>query len=374
MTPIEYYQRLIESDQILEDDQQAMVVKQFQVIHDHLMHATSKFTLLKKLSLTKTDLTKGLYLWGDVGIGKTFLMDCFFYCLPFKNKLRIHFIKFMHMIHEQLTQLQGTTNPLKKIATQLAGETKVICFDELAVNDIADAMLLAGLFDALYKERICLIFTSNSSPDNLYLKGLQRGNFLPAIELLKKNSEVIHITTQSDYRLQNYADNTFYYTPLDNDAEQKLQTQFSLLSKQPAEVKKLLRICDRDIMTRKVSEGVAWFDFLKICGVPRSQDDYLAIAKNYHTIIVSNVTAIQPEQNDLARTFISLVDVLYDTNKKLIISAEKPIEQLYRSGRMLFEFARTRSRLIEMQTMAWHNKCDHNFQLALAPCPGPEKT
>ena len=262
------------------------------------------------------------------------------------------------MIHEQLGQLQGEAHPLGVIAKNLAKEVRVICFDELVVNDIADAMLAAGLLEALYMQKICLLFTSNSPPDDLYLKGIQRDSFLPAIELIKKNSEVVHITSSNDYRLRNYREDAFYYSPLNTDAEEKLETQFSKMSHQAPASKQPLRIYERDIRVRKIADGVVWFDFLDLCGIPRSQDDYLAIASHFHTIIVSNVTPIHPEQNDLARSFINLIDVLYDANKKLIISADKPIEQLYLCGRMLFEFARTRSRLMEMQTLAWQKKCD----------------
>lgn len=358
MTPTEYYQKLIESDQILNDDQQVMVVGHLQVIYDHLIETAKKRSFIDHLTRTKNSSPQGLYLWGEVGIGKTFLMDSFYYCLPFKNKLRTHFHKFMRMVQEQLAALQGQANPLVKIAKKLAKETCVICFDELIVNDIADAMLLAGLFDALYKEKICLLFTSNTAPDNLYLKGLQRESFLPAIELIKKNSDVIHLSSHNDYRFKNYNENLFYYTPLDKQSEQKLQAQFALQSRNAEVIYQPLRIYDRNIKVQKRANGVAWFDFLDICGIPRSQNDYLALASEYHTFIVSNVTSIASEQNDLARSFINLVDVLYDANKKLIISAEKPLNQLYLSGRMLFDFSRTRSRLTEMQTLAWQKKCD----------------
>lgn len=344
MTPIEYYQKLIGSEEILRDPQQEKVVQHLQIIFDHL-------------TLTKKSSSSGLYIWGDVGVGKTFLMDSFFYCLPFKNKLRIHFHKFMKMIHEQLKTLSGQVDPIAKLAKQIAKENRVICFDELFVNDIADAMLLAGLFEKLYAEKTCILFTSNSPPDSLYLHGIQRESFLPAIDLIKKNSSIVEMTSQTDYRLRNPG-NTFYLTPIDDNTHSKLEQQFETHSQEQPITTTPIRILDRNIKVQKVSGEVVWFDFSDICGVPRSQNDYVEIAKQFDTILVSNVTVIQPEQNDLARSFINLVDVMYDSNKKLIISAEKPIEQIYYCGRLLFEFARTRSRIIEMQTASWHEKCD----------------
>jgi cell division protein ZapE len=357
VTPTTYYHRLVESDQILLDGQQLAVVEQLQFIFDQLIQSNKKKLLLKFTGQTPT-LTTGLYLFGDVGIGKTFLLDCFYYCLPFKNKLRIHFHNFMKMVQEQLKELQGEVNPLAKIAKKLARQTKVICFDELIVNDIADAMILAGLFKALYREKVCLLFTSNQAPDNLYLKGLQRDSFLPAIELIKQNSIVMHIASNKDYRMQKPQENCCYFFPLNPQAQEKLQLQFELNSNHQAEATKSIKVLERDIRVQKIAEGVVWFDFLDICGIPRSQQDYLVLAQQFHTFIVSNVTVIQPEQNDLARSFINLVDVLYDATRKLIISAQKPADQLYQSGRMLFDFSRTRSRLAEMQTFAWQKKCE----------------
>lgn len=360
MTPSEYYTKLIESDQILNDPQQAQVIQHLQIIYDHLMLHGTKPGLLQKFTGKRGCLTRGLYLWGDVGIGKTFLMDSFYYCLPLRGKLRIHFHQFMKMIHEQMQVLKGENNPIIKIAKKIANENAVICFDELVVNDITDAMILAGLFETLYKEKTCLLFTSNTSPDNLYLKGIQRDSFLPAIEAIKQNSDIIHLTTQKDYRYRDFIENTYYYSPINAQTNTSLENQFNQQRGNSTVHSEPIRILSRNIEVKKMADRIIWFDFLAICGVPRSQLDYIEIAKKFDTIIVSDVKVIQPEQNDLARAFINLVDVLYDANKKLIISAEKPIEEIYYCGRMLFEFARTRSRLVEMQTPAWHEKVNHN--------------
>lgn len=355
MTPVEYYQKQLESDLILRDPQQEQVIKQLQIIYDQLLSYTPSSGFLQKFTAKKPQI-KGLYLWGEVGIGKTFLMDSFYYCLPFQNKMRIHFHQFMKMIHEQLQQFKGESNPIIKIAKKIAKENLVICFDELVVHDITDAMLLAGLFETLYQEKTCILFTSNTPPDNLYLNGIQRESFLPAIELIKKHSDIVHLSSREDYRFKNYQENNFYFIPLGQESDAKLEAQFAKIANKNISEAGIVRILDRNINYKKKAEKVIWFDFMAICGIPRSQNDYIDIAKQFDTIIVSDVKVIQPEQNDLARSFINLIDVLYDANKQLIISAEKPIEQIYYCGRMLFEFARTRSRLVEMQTESWAEK------------------
>jgi len=355
MNPVEYYNKLIESEQILKDPQQEEIIRHLQIVYDRLQTYSYRPSLIQKITGSKRNGINGLYIWGDVGVGKTFLMDCFFYSLPCKKKLRIHFHHFMKMIHEQLVLLKNETKPLQTIAKKLAQDNIVICFDELIVHDIADAMLLAGLFKALYQEKICLIFTSNTPPDDLYLKGIQRESFLPAIELIKQHADIINISAHSDYRLRHRKDDTFYYTTSTPNVDQLLQEQFTILSQGQSVNHMPLHIHDRNIKIRAKASGVVWFDFLEICGIPRSQHDYLAIAQQFDAIIISNLTVIQPEQNDLIRSFINLIDVLYDAKKRLIISAEKPIEGIYNCGKMLFEFARTRSRIIEMQTKNWHS-------------------
>lgn len=354
MTPLGYYQKLLESDQILSDREQEVVIDRLEFIYQQLViPGEERHSFLRKIYPRKTTSIQGLYLWGDVGIGKTFLMNCFFVCLPFKNKLRMHFHSFMKMIHERLNEIKQEEEPLLKIAKQLSKETRIICLDEIIITDIADAMLLYGLFEALYKHKICLIFTSNTEPDNLYLKGIQRESFLPAIDLIKKNTEVLFIGTKKDYRIQHFKKNNFYYTPLNQHSEEMLEEQFARLSEcEPTSIQPLL-IDGRVIPIKKATSSVVWFDFIQICGVPRSQTDYLMLAKQYHTILISGLRVIKQEQNDLARAFINLVDVLYDANIRLIISAEKSIDQIYYCGKLLFEFARTKSRLIEMQTASW---------------------
>lgn len=355
MTPSEYYQKLLQSDQILPDEQQARVVQQLEIIYNALLEQDKQNTFFQRLTINRP-VIKGLYLWGSVGIGKTFLMDSFYFCLPFKEKLRTHFHEFMKNIHKKLESYKKEKEPIKKIAKEIGKNYKVICFDELVVNDIADAMLLAGLFEQLYKEKVCLLYTSNTPPDELYLKGIQRESFLPAIALLKQYSEIIHLTTTSDYRYRSYIENTTYYTPLNEATTEAMNSQFEKNSRNERVVTGFVRVLGRDIPIQKMADGVIWFDFLGLCGVPRSQNDYLSIAKDFDIILLSNLKAIKPEQKDLARAFINLVDVMYDNNKKLIISAEKPIEEIYPAGQFLFEFARTRSRLIEMQTQAWQQQ------------------
>lgn len=353
----QYYKKLLESEEILPDAQQAVVVDQLQIIYDQVLASMTNNGFLARLTKTRTKLIKGLYLWGEVGVGKTFLMDCFFHTLPIKRKLRVHFHEFMQETHSELKKLQGKTNPLAIAAKDIAAKTQLICFDELVVTDIADAMLIAKLLQALYAEKICMLFTSNTAPDDLYLRGLQREQFIPAIEAIKKNSYILHMS-HNDYRLRHEEKNQFYFTPLGPKSEQQLEQRFSSLTKHHSNDNDTIWIFDRPIPIKKKSDGYIWFNFLDICGVPRNQFDYLEIVKKYHTVFISDVTVIAPEHNDLARTFINLIDVLYDNKIRLFMSAEKPIQQLYESGRMLFEFARTRSRLIEMQSSSWQVLCE----------------
>lgn len=356
VTPNEYYEKLIESDQILRDPQQTEVIAHLQRIYEQLIKQISQTGVLQKLKQKRSPAIQGLYLWGDVGIGKTFLMDSFFICLPFKKKLRIHFHEFMKMIHTRLQLYKGLEEPLIKIAKELAKEYAVICLDELVVSDITDAMLLAGLFRKLYLEKICLLFTSNTPPDELYLKGIQRDSFLPAIELIKQHSQIIHLSSKQDYRYRHYQRDAHYYTPLNSITEDLLESQFNSLTRDQPIKTGVIKILDRNILVKKRSDNVVWFEFLALCGVPRSQQDYLELTRQFSVIIISDLPVIKPEQNDLARAFINLVDVCYDSHTPLIIAAEKPIDEIYTAGKMVFEFTRTRSRLIEMQTESWRQQ------------------
>lgn len=299
---------------------------------------------------------RGLYFWGGVGRGKTYLMDMFFDALPMDQKLRIHFHRFMRRVHQELATLADTKNPLEVVADRIAAEAKVICFDEFFVSDITDAMILAGMFDALFKRGVCLVATSNIAPDGLYKDGLQRARFLPAIDLIKQHTEVLNIDGGVDYRLRTLERAELYYTPLDDGADSSLLQSFERLvpqrDNQLVSPRKDTRIEveGRYIDARYLADDVVWFDFDAICDGPRSQNDYIEIAKEFHAVLISNVPQMGTHNEDRARRFINLVDEFYDRNIKLVLSASVNLQDLYQEGRLAFEFQRTCSRLQEMQS------------------------
>jgi len=295
-------------------------------------------------------LVKGLYFWGGVGRGKTFLMDLFYEELPMKEKKRLHFHRFMREVHRKLQNFQGEPNPLKKVAASFADQARIICFDEFFVSDITDAMLLAGLLDEMFRLGVTLVATSNVEPDHLYENGLQRRKFLPAIELLNSHTLVHNLDGGVDYRLRALESAEIYHSPLDDAAESGLQAAFQSISPDEGKVAVVLPIEGRDINTRRCGDGVAWFEFSALCDGPRSQNDYIELARLFQTVLVGNVPVFDEKKEDQARRFISLVDEFYDRNVKLIISAEAPILDLYRGQRLAFEFQRTESRLQEMQS------------------------
>lgn len=353
MDPITYYQENCREGVILEDPRQMSVMTHLQRVYvDLLAERQRKSGLFGKLR--RKQLVHGAYIWGGVGCGKTFMMDCFYQALPFKEKMRMHFHPFMRFIHEQLKLYQGKKNPLDLIAAEIGKAHHVLCFDEFVVSDITDAMLLARLLDALFKQGVCLVSTSNVKPDDLYKNGLQRRSFFPAIALLKKYADVIHIQTDIDYRLRYLKDAGVFYYPNDDLAKRKMEKTFSVLSHEDNAINENeIIICDRPIKVVKEVEKCVWFDFDMICSAPRSQHDYLELVKKYPTIFISDINQITPNSKDKIMLFIRLIDVLYDAKTKLVFSSSVPIEKIYPEGQFIFEFARTRSRLIEMQSEAY---------------------
>jgi cell division protein ZapE len=296
-------------------------------------------------------VVRGLYLWGGVGRGKTWLMDMFYECLPFERKHRSHFHRFMYDVHNMLASLTDTQDPLQVVADNFASRARVLCFDELFVADITDAMLLGTLFGALFERGVTLVATSNVPPAGLYKDGLQRARFLPAIALLEQYTEVVNVDGQTDYRLRMLERAEIYHHPLDQAAELNLARYFDQLCADIAcEADTTLAIEGRHIPARRIGDGVVWFDFAAICDGPRGQVDYISIAREFHTVLVSQVPQLTPAMENQARRFIALVDEFYDRSVKLIISAETSIETLYVGERLGFEFERTRSRLLEMQS------------------------
>jgi len=293
---------------------------------------------------------KGLYVYGGVGIGKTYLMDLFFNQLATPRKLRMHFHRFMRQVHTDLTRLQGVNDPLKHVARHFSMQADILCFDEFFVNDIADAMLLAGLLDALFARGVCLFATSNIEPDRLYENGLQRSAFLPAIALLNRYTDVYHLASDTDHRLRHLEKAGVFFQPLNQDSERQMQRWFEELALNVTAKQGVINIEGRDIAVKGVSDDVVWFDFTVICAPPRSQVDYLEIARLYSTVLLSNVPVIAAEDNNTVLYFMHLVDVLYDCRVKLIFSSAANLTAIYPSGKHVKAFNRTISRLQEMQT------------------------
>ncbi|MDO9405415.1 MAG: cell division protein ZapE [Polaromonas sp.] len=302
----------------------------------------------KKL-INRPDIPRGVYMYGGVGRGKSFLMECFYGAVPLKRKTRLHFHEFMREVHRELLDLQGMANPLDELGKRMAKRYRLICFDEFHVADITDAMILHRLLSALFDNGVGFVTTSNFLPDGLYPDGMHRDRILPAIELLKARLEVIHVDNGTDYRRRTMEQLKLYHTPLGADSEAAMTDAFKRLSESPDE-DPVLQIESRQIHARRKAGGLVWFDFKTLCGGPRSQNDYLEIATQFHTVLLSDVPAMPLRMASEARRFTWLVDVLYDRRVKLIMSAEVEPEALYTEGPMAHEFPRTVSRLNEMQS------------------------
>src|SRR5690554_5666385 len=354
MTPWERYQQDLERPDFKKDPAQEDAVRRLQSLYERLVEAERKRRPLKKFSLkvrkSRTEPVIGLYFWGGVGRGKTYLMDTFFESLPFERKMRVHFHRFMQRVHTELKQLKGEKNPLEKVAATFADEARVICFDEFFVSDIGDAMILATLMDGLFGRGVTLVCTSNIVPDGLYKDGLQRARFLPAIELVKKYTDVVNVDGGVDYRLRTLEQAELYHCPLDDEADISLRNSFDALAVDAAKHSNTMEINGRKIPAQAHADDVVWFDFKAVCDGPRSQNDYIEMARQFHAIIISNVPQLGKNNDDQARRFINMIDEFYDRNVKVIISAAAPITELYTGGRLSFEFERTESRLLEMQS------------------------
>ncbi len=315
---------------------------------DWARYKSKRSSALKKL-VNHPGIPRGVYMYGGVGRGKSFLMDCFFNAVPLKRKVRLHFHEFMREVHRELAGLQGTADPLDVLGERIAKRYKLICFDEFHVADITDAMILYRLLAAMFANGVGFVTTSNFKPDDLYPNGLHRDRILPAIALLNERLEVINVDNGTDYRRRTMEQVQLYHTPLGPEADAAMSAAFDRL----AEVRDedpVLHIEAREIMARRKAGGVVWFDFKALCGGPRSQNDYLEIASQFHTVLLSDVPHMPVSMASPARRFTWLIDVLYDRRVKLILSAEVPPEALYTEGPLVHEFPRTVSRLNEMQS------------------------
>jgi len=338
-------------------------------------------------SKSTAEPVRGIYLWGGVGRGKTWMMDLFYQSLPFPQRRRRHFHRFMHDVHAELKALHQRESPLEVVADHIAQDTRVLCFDEFFVSDIADAMILGGLFAALFKRGVTLVATSNVEPRNLYKDGLQRQRFLPTIDLLNQHIDVIAVDGDTDYRLRRLTQAGTYLRNNAPDTTQRLQQLFEELadgheaddgsvakstrttettappmrtvnqSGRPWPIQtdrtRSIEIEGRHIPVVRESGGVVWFDFMALCSGPRSQEDYIEIAREYQSVIVSDIPVLDSLHEDEARRLIALVDELYDRNVNLIVSAAAAPVELYRGDRVAFQFERTASRLIEMQSQEY---------------------
>lgn len=315
---------------------------------DWAQYKEQRSNALKKL-INRPAIPRGVYMFGGVGRGKSFLMDCFFQAVPVVRKTRLHFHEFMREVHRELAELQGTVNPLDVLGRNIAKRYRLICFDEFHVADITDAMILHRLLDALFDHGVGFVTTSNFRPDDLYPNGLHRDRILPAIALLNQKLEVINVDNGTDYRRRELEHLRLYHSPLGAAADAEMDQAFTRLAEAHDE-DPVLHIEHREIRARRKAGGVVWFDFKTLCGGPRSQNDYLEIATQFHTVLLSDVPRMSARLASEARRFTWLVDVLYDRRVKLILSAEVPPEALYTEGPLAHEFPRTVSRLNEMQS------------------------
>jgi cell division protein ZapE len=296
---------------------------------------------------------RGVYLWGGVGRGKTLLMDLFFQSLPASSGERTHFYHFMRSIHAELRSIKNRTRPLDKVAERLASRVRVLCLDEFFVSDIADAMILARLFEGLFRRGVTLVATSNIAPQDLYKDGLQRQRFIPAIELIQEHVDVVHLEAGIDYRLRQLEQAPTYLDSRLPGTEAQLAARFAALAAGTATGPTILSVEDRPIAAKATGAGMVWFEFSEICEGPRSQNDYIELAHLYHTVFISHVPLFTQRNENAARRFIAAVDEFYDRNVNVVLSAATAPADLYRGKRLELEFQRAASRLIEMQAQQY---------------------
>ncbi len=331
------------------DEAQLAALARLQRMHGELVAFKARRSNRLKKLISRPDVPRGVWLYGGVGRGKSFLMDCFYGSVPYVRKMRIHFHEFMRGVHRELGDLKGVADPLDEVARRVARRYRLICFDEFHVSDIADAMILERLLRGLFLNGVTFVITSNYHPDQLYPDGLHRDRVLPAIALLEENLDVVSVDAGVDYRRRSMARVQAYHSPLGAGASSALRKAFAALAETHDEDPRLM-IENRELRGLRRSGGVVWFDFKTLCGGPRSQNDYLEIAQQFHTVILSDVPRMSAAMASEARRFVWLIDVFYDQRVKLLMSAECPPEELYTAGSMVLEFQRTVSRIVEMQS------------------------
>lgn len=359
VSPGDAYRASLAEGAVLEDEAQARVMalldQRFTQLVARSANKAGWFASLANKFLSsksgRADTSiKGLYLWGGVGRGKTMMMDMFCHALPPERRQRMHFHRFMRRVHDGLGRFSGQANPLLKVADEIASQGDVLCFDEFFVSDIGDAMILGEVMTALFARGVVLVATSNVEPANLYKNGLQRSRFLPAIDQIYAHCDVHEIDQGQDFRLRTLQQARLYHWPLSESTDQSMRESFSALATDREKSNVRLRVENRMIEALKVAGDVAWFRFSSLCEGPRSQNDYIELATLFTTVLMSEVPVLDVNREDAARRFISLVDEFYDRRVKLVISADQPITDLYQGQRLSFEFERTQSRLLEMQS------------------------
>lgn len=358
------YKKLLNTKQIVQDPDQKKIVSALQALQHEVHHYNSYPTLFKRFGTflfrkSSTADIKGLYIWGGIGRGKTFLMDLFFSNLHIQKKLRLHFHQFMDEVHKILKDHRNKTDPLKLVAGEFSDKAKVLCLDEFLVHDIGDAMIISGLLHELFENGTVLVATSNIIPDQLYKNGLQREKFLPTIDLLQTHTNVIRLGGEIDYRFESLQTEGVYNSPVNENSQEWLEHHFISLSpeKNGGSWGKI-QIRGRTLQAIRYSAKIAWFDFKELCAGPRSTTDYIELAQRFNTILISHVPVFK-NKDDQAKRFMNLVDEFYDRNVKLILSAEAYPDSLYQGSRLSSEFRRTTSRLTEMQSLEYLEKQYH---------------
>jgi cell division protein ZapE len=349
MNVTEYYESELQKRGYKPDEAQRAAIDRLQQCYDEWAAYKSRRSNAFWKLINHPDLPRGVYMWGGVGRGKSFLMDSFYAVVQLQRKTRLHFHEFMREVHRELEELKGMADPLDELARRIAKRYRMICFDEFHVSDIADAMILYRLLDGLFKNGVQFVMTSNYDPDLLYPDGLHRDRMLPAIELIKEKLDVLNVDAGIDYRQRTLAQVEVYHTPLGAAADKALRHSFAQLAAVPDE-SPLLHIEKRELKALRKADGVVWFDFATLCGGPRSQNDYLELASRFHAVILADVPQMTPRMQSEARRFTWLIDVFYDHKVKLLMSAAVPPEELYVEGPMANEFTRTVSRIVEMQS------------------------
>lgn len=345
----EFYEHALSERGYQSDEAQQRAVERLQQAYDEWVAYKSQRAGTFRRLINRPDVPRGVYMWGGVGRGKSFLMDSFYSVVPVVRKTRLHFHEFMRAVHRQLDELKGVADPLDEVARRVAKKYRLICFDEFHVSDIADAMILYNLLRALFDHGVSFIMTSNYLPDTLYPDGLHRDRMLPTITLLKDKLDILNVDAGLDYRKRVLQQVAAYHAPLGAESDRALRHAFVSIA-ETADEDPHIRIETREIRTLRRAGGVIWFDFATLCGGPRSQNDYLEIASRFHTVILSGIPCMSAAMSSEARRFTWLIDVLYDHKVKLLMSAEVAPEELYTEGMLANEFHRTVSRIIEMQS------------------------